>query len=98
MLFVITGQDKENSVDLRKSLRPQHLQYLADAGDRVKLAGPVLSQSEGGDPVGSVIVLDAASEGAVRLFAQNDPYQTGGLFASVTIQPFKAVAGTWPQD
>lgn len=95
MLFVITAKDKPDSLDLRQSLRPQHLQYLADAGDRVKLAGPILGEGEDATPKGSMIILDAASEGAVRLFAQNDPYQTGGLFDCVTIEPFKPVLGAW---
>lgn len=99
MLFVIQATDKPDSVDMRMENRPAHLQYLADAGDRIKLAGPVLS-GEGDStadphPVGSVIIIDAASEAAVKLFAENDPYATAGLFSDVTIKPFKAVTGTY---
>ena len=95
MLFVITAIDKPNCIDLRMATRAAHLQYLADAGDRIKLGGPLQSEGDDPQPVGSMIVIEAASEGAVRLFAQNDPYTAAGLFESVTIKPFKAVTGSW---
>lgn len=95
MLFIILAKDKAGSGPLRAKLRPHHLQYISDAGHRIKLAGPILDQESGDNAfsIGSMIVIDAASEGAARLFAQNDPYTTGGLFGSIEIMPFKAVAG-----
>ena len=45
-----------------------------------------------------MILIDAASEGAVKLFADNDPYTAAGVFERVEIRPFKAVTGAWLID
>lgn len=95
MLFMILAHDKADSLDVRMKNRPAHLEYLKDAGDRIKLGGPILSPGDDPKPIGSMIIIDAASEGAVRLFADNDPYATAGLFASVEIKPWKAAVGDW---
>ncbi|MBL4639795.1 MAG: YciI family protein [Kordiimonadaceae bacterium] len=95
MLFAIVTKDKPGSLDVRMAARAAHLDYLAAAGDRVKLAGPFLSPGEEPKPVGSLIVIDAASEAAVKLFADNDPYVAAGLFETVDIQPWKAAVGDW---
>lgn len=99
MLFAIIAKDKPNSLDIRMETRPAHLAYLSDAGDRLKFAGPILSPGEDPKPIGSIIVLDAASEAAVKLFAENDPYEAAGLFENVEIHPWIAAVGEWvPQD
>lgn len=95
MLYVITCTDKAGSLDLRMSVRPRHLDYLKTAGDRVKVAGPLLSADAEPKPIGSVIIIDAASDAAVQLFADNDPYATAGLFEKVEIKPWKAAVGAW---
>jgi uncharacterized protein YciI len=95
MLYMILAHDKPDSLTVRTENRPAHLEYLKDAGDRLKLAGPILSPGDDPQPVGSMIVIDAASEMAVRLFAENDPYATAGLFANVEIKPWKGVVGAW---
>ncbi len=102
MLFVIRAYDKPDARPLRLESRAAHLRYLADAGDRIKLAGPLLSGEGAGDgqgqPVGSLIIIDAASEAAVKLFADNDPYQAAGVFERVDIVPFKPVLGAWAPE
>ncbi|WP_417456521.1 YciI family protein [Kordiimonas sp.] len=95
MLFVILAKDKPGSLDVRMANREAHLKYLGGAGDRVKAAGPLLDGADEPKPIGSMIVIDAASEGAVRLFADNDPYATAGLFESVEIQHWLGVLGDW---
>ncbi len=95
MLFAIFCYDKPDSVGTRQAARPAHLEYLSDAGNRVKLAGPLLGPGENGGPVGSMLLIDAASEAAVQLFAENDPYATAGLFEKVEIHPWKRAVGTW---
>lgn len=103
MLYVITCTDKKDSLPLRMENREAHLQYLADAGNRIKLAGPRLTPSvtpgEDGTPMGSLIIIDADSDTAAMLFANHDPYNKAGLFESVTINPWKCVVGDWqPKD
>ncbi|MCJ9430597.1 YciI family protein [Kordiimonas marina] len=95
MLFMIIAHDKPNSTAIRMTTRPAHLEYLASAGDRIKVAGPILSPGEDPKPIGSMIIIDAASEGAVQLFAENDPYASAGLFENVEIRHWKAALGDW---
>jgi len=95
MLFAILCFDKPDGLSVRQATRPLHLEYLSDAGDRVKLAGPLLGPGDDGTPIGSMIVIDAASEAAVQLFASNDPYATAGLFERVEIHPWVRGMGTW---
>ncbi len=95
MLFMILTHDKADSLDLRMKTRTAHLDYIKGAGERLKFAGPILSPGTDPKPIGSLIVLDAASEAAVQLFADNDPYTTAGLFKSVEIRHWKGVIGDW---
>ncbi len=99
MLFMILAKDKADSLELRMANRAAHLDYLKGAGSRIKVAGPILSAGEEPKPIGSMIIIDAASEGAVRLFCDNDPYATAGLFESVEIRHWLKVTGDWvPKD
>lgn len=95
MLFAIFCYDKPDSAGIRQATRPAHLEYLSGAGDRVKIGGPLLGPGDDGAPIGSMIVIDAASEAAVQLFADNDPYFTAGLFERVEIHPWRWVTGAW---
>jgi uncharacterized protein YciI len=88
MLFVLTCTDKPNSAALRGDVRPKHLAYLEGHRDRVKLAGPFLSD-DGQTPTGSMLIIDAADLAAAKAFAANDPYAQAGLFASVDIKPWR---------
>lgn len=97
MLFAIICIDAPEGRDLRAANRPAHLAYLEGAGDRLKLAGPF--KDENGNPAGSMLLIEAASETAARLFADNDPYRQAGVFDRVDIRPFSAILGQWaPRD
>ena len=95
MLFMIRCFDKEGCLEIRKATRPAHLAYAASAGARLKFGGPMMASEENQTPVGSLIILDAASETAAHLFADNDPYAKAGLFEKVIIKPVVAVLGEW---
>lgn len=86
MLYVLICEDKDNSEELRKATRADHLAYIG--GFDVRLAGPMLSD-DGERMIGSIIILDADSLDAAQAFAESDPYKLAGLFASVRIRPFR---------
>lgn len=97
MLYTIVGNDVENSLPLRKSARGAHLerlQALQDAG-RIVIAGPnpAIDSNEPGDAgfSGSVIVAEFGSLEEAQAWADADPYITAGVYASVTVKPFKRV-------
>jgi len=88
MLFAIICEDNADSEDLRKATRDVHLEYIG--GHDVHLAGPMLSD-DGETMIGSIILLKAANLSAAQAFAERDPYKLAGLFAKVTIRPFRQV-------
>ena len=88
MLFAIICQDKPDHEDLRKETRADHLAYIGDF--EVRLAGPMLTD-DGEHMIGSIILLEAEDLAAAQDFAASDPYKLAGLFADVTIRPFRQV-------
>jgi uncharacterized protein YciI len=87
MLFALLCTDKPNSLDLRMQVRPEHLTYLESLGSSLKAAGPFTSDE--GQPIGSLVIIEAADRAAAQVMAANDPYAKAGLFAAVEIKPWK---------
>lgn len=87
MLFALICTDKPDSVDLRMSVRPDHLKYLESLGSALKAAGPFTTDE--GQPTGSLVIIEAHDRAAAQAMAENDPYARAGLFASVEIRPWK---------
>lgn len=87
MLFALICTDKPGSVDLRLSVRPEHLKYLESLGDALKAAGPFTTDE--GSPTGTLAIIEVADRAAAAQVAENDPYAKAGLFASVEIRPWK---------
>jgi uncharacterized protein YciI len=89
MLFAITNIDKADSFALRAATRETHLGYLDGIVAQLVLAGPLLNAE--GQPIGSLLVVEAENKDAAAAFAAGDPYAKAGLFASVTITPYRLV-------
>ena len=100
MLYAIYGEDVPDSLEKRLSVRPAHvarLSQLQDAG-RLLLAGP-LPAIDSIDPgaagfSGSLIVAEFASLTAAQIWADADPYVGAGVYARVSVKPFKKVFPT----
>jgi uncharacterized protein YciI len=89
MLFAITNIDKPDSSALRAATRETHLGYLDSIVSQLLLAGPLLNAEN--QPIGSLLVVEAENEAAAAAFAEADPYARAGLFASMTIRPYRLV-------
>jgi uncharacterized protein YciI len=97
MLYAIVGQDLPDSLNLRLAARPAHvdrLHTLQQAG-RLLLAGP-FPAIDSNDPgaagfSGSLIVAEFDSLDDARAWADADPYVAAGVYASVSVKPFKKV-------
>ena len=95
MLYTVVGQDTPNSLEKRLAARPAHvarLQVLQEQG-RLILAGP-FPAVDAIDPgtagfTGSLIVAEFASLAEAETWAQADPYVAAGIYALVTVKPFK---------
>lgn len=85
--FMVLGTDAGGTAALRQALRPQHRQWLREhPGHEVTVlhGGPTLAADGGMD--GTLLIVAAASEGAVRAFVAADPYVRNGLFASLQVR------------
>jgi uncharacterized protein YciI len=97
MLYAIISVDVADSLSKRLSARPAHLerlQALQNEG-RLLLAGPhpaidSENPSEAGF-TGSLIVAEFTDLAAAQQWADADPYRDAGVYASVTVKPFKKV-------
>lgn len=94
-LFVIIGHDVADSLNLRQKNRPAHLARLQALleSDRLIIAGPcpLTEITEGQAPKGfsgSVIIAEFPSLAAAQTWADEDPYLSAGVYASVTVRPF----------
>ena len=97
MLYVIIGEDTPGTLDKRLAARPEHVARLQalQADGRLILAGPCPA-IDSPDPgpagfSGSVIVAEFASLTEAQTWANADPYVAAGVYAKVTIKPFKKV-------
>ncbi|MES1982800.1 MAG: YciI family protein [Pseudomonadota bacterium] len=95
MWYAIVAQDVPHSLEKRLAARPAHvarLNALQDAG-RLLLAGPfpAIDATEPGAAgfSGSLIVAEFGTLAEAQTWAQADPYLIAGVYAQVTVKPFK---------
>jgi len=97
MLFMIIGQDVDNSLEKRLQARPAHLERLKQlqAEGRVVIAGPnpAIESEDPGEAgfTGSLILAEFDSLAEAERWADADPYMAAGVYASVEVKPFKKV-------
>lgn len=97
MFYAIISEDVTDSLAKRKSARADHiarLNTLHDAG-RLIIAGPhpAVDSNEPGDAgfTGSLVVAEFDSLAEAQQWADADPYIAAGVYAKVTVKPFKRV-------
>lgn len=95
MWFAITAEDHPDSLERRLAARGAHLERLNRLQDegRMLLAGPFPAiESENPGPAGftgSLIIAEFASQAEAESWAKDDPYVAAGVYANVTIKPFR---------
>jgi len=97
MWYAIIGEDYENSLANRLSVREQHVSRLNELKDQGRLfvAGPCPS-IDNEDPgeagfSGSVIIAEFESLTQAQKWADQDPYIEAGVYEKVSVKPFKKV-------
>lgn len=97
MLYAIMSVDVENSLNSRLSARPLHLHRLEALQNegRLILAGPhpAIDAENPGDAgfTGSLVVAEFTSQAEAEAWAAEDPYVKAGVYATISIKPFKKV-------
>ena len=97
MYYAISGQDVVDSLAQRQAARPAHvlrLEQLKNQG-RLLLAGPYPA-IDAEDPgaagySGSLIVAEFDSLEDARAWADADPYVSAGVYAQISVRPFRKV-------
>lgn len=95
MWFAIIGTDVPDSLEKRKSARPEHLARLEklQAEGRLLLAGPFPAiASEDPGPAGftgSLIIAEFHTLDHAQRWAEADPYVAAGVYAGVEVKPFR---------
>ncbi len=97
MLYAFISQDVPGTLEKRLAARPAHVQRLERLRDegRLILAGPhpaIDSEDPGlAGFSGSLVVAEFDSLEDARHWADGDPYVGAGVYADVTVKPFKKV-------
>lgn len=97
MLYAVICEDVENSLKSRLSVRPAHLERLQNLQNqgRLVIAGPhpIVDSNDPGSSgfSGSLIIAEFDSLTDAQQWADADPYKAAGVYASVTVKPFKKV-------
>lgn len=97
MYYLVKGSDHPDSLAKRQAARPDHLKRLRDLLDdgRLLLAGPIPAiDAEDPGPAGfsgSIIIAEFDSLDDARAWADADPYVAAGVYANVTVEPFRKV-------
>ena len=95
MLYAIIAEDTPNSLEKRLNARTAHLTRLTELQNqgRLILAGPFpaidsVDQGSAGFS-GSLIVAEFIDLGAATTWAEADPFVIAGVYANVTVKPFR---------
>lgn len=97
MLYVIFGEDTEDSLEQRLMARSRHLDRLDELKKqgRLMLAGPFpavdSNEPDQAGYTGSLIVAEFDNLHDAELWAKADPYLESGVYKKVTVKPFKKV-------
>jgi len=97
MLYAIISDDVADSLSLRKEARPAHLARLTELQQqgRLILAGPhpAIDSDDPGEAgfTGSLVVAEFDDLNQAQAWANADPYVAAGIYAKVTVKPFKKV-------
>jgi uncharacterized protein YciI len=97
MLYAIFAEDVVDSLEKRLATRPAHLERLQSLQNQGKLilAGPhpaIDAENPGAAGfTGSLIVAEFNSLEEAQTWANADPYLAAGVYARVTVKPFKQV-------
>jgi len=97
MLYAVISEDVENSLEKRLAARPAHLERLEilKQEGRLFVAGPfpALDTETPGEAgfTGSLVIAKFDSLDAAQKWADKDPYIDAGVYANVTVKPYKKV-------
>lgn len=97
MLYAVISEDVADSLSKRLGARAAHLARLKElkTHGRLILAGPhpAIDSEDPGEAgfTGSLIIAEFPSLQDAQQWADSDPYIAAGVYAKVTVKPYKKV-------
>jgi len=97
MYYAILSEDAPGTLEQRLAARPAHLERLRSlqSDGRLLLAGPhpAIDAEDPGPAgfTGSLVIAEFQSLEEARTWADADPYLEAGVYARVTVKPFRKV-------
>lgn len=92
MLFVIFCIDRPGAGQARRDNIRAHMDYVAAAHVDIVMSGPLVAE-EGGEPVGSLLIVDAPDREAAESFHHNDPLYRAGIWQTTELRAFDKRVG-----
>ncbi len=95
MWYAVISEDLPDSLQKRLGARPAHVARLEELKrqGRLLLAGPhpAIDAEDPGPAgfTGSLLVVEFPSLAEARAWAEADPYAAAGVYARVTVKPFR---------
>ena len=97
MWYIILAKDRPGTLNQRLAARADHLARLNELNQlgRLKIAGPMpaIDSENPGDAgfTGSMLVVSFDTIDQARLWADNDPYFSAGVYQEVQVFPYELV-------
>lgn len=97
MWYAILSEDVADSAEKRTAARPAHLTRIESLvrDGRLLVAGPhpAIDATDPGSAgfTGSLVIAEFPSLEEAEQWARQDPYVAAGVYAKVTVKPFKKV-------
>ena len=88
MPYVITWFQNEGTSEVRKNLRPIHLDHIIKNSHRIIASGGLFSD-DGENYNGGLVILDTDAKQDAVDFIESDPFFINGIFSSYTINRWK---------
>jgi len=92
--YLVICRDRAGSDTARRSHLRAHLAYVEQIIERIRVAGPLVEESDGGYR-SSCFVYRAQNQAEALALLHADPYFRAGVYTRTEIHEFRAVAGTW---
>lgn len=91
-VFAFYCRDGEEAARIRPTVRDEHFAHIAQHAASYRLGGPL---KRDGEPIGSLILIEADDETGARAIFEGDPYFIAGVWQSINASEFAPLTGTW---
>ena len=97
MIYAFICRDAGDQTERRSALLLEHLRYIETVIDHIVVAGPGLPTAAGDTRQfqGSMMLYRAESMTEAKALFDGDPYARNGIWSSVDVMSFEAVAGAY---